>query len=96
MSHQKHPPVTDAVCKKQTTMSRRDIEIVGLRSGDKGRNCAAHKVCGECVAVNSLLRLKRCVLEANNAPEEAVKAILVADGVDMCMVGFVPVHTSPV
>ena len=78
-------------------MSCCNVEIVGLRSGDNGCNCAVHAVCGQCVKLNSLLRLKRCVIEVDDYPQEAVKAVLVEDGVDMCTVAFVPrAHiTSP-
>jgi hypothetical protein len=40
-----------------------DGEIVGLASGESGRACESHEICGHHVAVGDLVKFKVVVLE---------------------------------
>jgi hypothetical protein len=68
-----------------------DLEIVGLLSGSNGRSCSVHSECGSTVRVGDLLRLKQTVVMVDGNPEEAVMlAKITADGVEGCIVAYVP------
>lgn len=68
-----------------------DLEIVGLYASGNGRTCFQHKICGEYVKEDDLLRLVKCVVEVKkDQVEEAVKLVKIADGAESCTVAFVP------
>jgi len=67
-----------------------DLEIVGLKSSTNGRSCCLHSCCGEEVAIGTILRLVKCTVAVDGTVEEAVKCVLVLNGIDGCTVGFVP------
>ena len=73
-----------------TTDPSPDLEIVGLNSSTNDRSCCQHKICGEYVFVNDVLRLVRCIVTINGRAEEAIKLVKIADGSDTCTVAFVP------
>ena len=69
-----------------------DGEILGLRASGNGRSCVQHSCCGMVVAPNDIIRFKTTVIDGVNQnegiPEEAIKAVLVRDGTELCTVGF--------
>jgi hypothetical protein len=67
-----------------------DVEIVGIGSGEIGRSCEIHEVCGEHVGVGYLVTFKLVVIEVDGKEEEAIKAIHIQDGTESCHVVFAP------
>ena len=68
----------------------RDMEMVGLYRTTNGRSCTSHKCCGKTLEVNQVLRLRKCVVDLNGEPEEAIKCIWIEDGSKGCVVSFIP------
>lgn len=68
------------------------IDIVGIEKGDRGRSCSKHRVCGACVKVGTLVRLRLKSIIVNGLDEVAISVHLVKDGKDGCCVGFAPRH----
>ena len=66
------------------------IEISGLQESSNGRNCPYHACCGQYVTLNDTLRLKLCVVDVNNEPEEAIKLVKLSGGIETCTVAFLP------
>ena len=72
------------------TLAMHDLEIVGLKSATNGRSCCIHRCCGEEVKLGAILRLVKCTVAVDGVAEEAVKCMLVNEGIDGCTVAFVP------
>jgi hypothetical protein len=70
----------------------RDGEIVGLASGESGRACESHEICGHHLAVGDLVKFKVVVLEQEGEVETKIKVIKIRDGTEGCHVGFLPRH----
>jgi hypothetical protein len=70
----------------------RDGEIVGLASGESGRACESHEICGHHVAVGDLVKFKVVVLEEEGGLETKIKAVKIRDGTESCHIGFLPRH----
>jgi hypothetical protein len=66
------------------------IEISGLDKSSNGRNCTQHICCGKYVNVNDVLRLKHCIVEVDNEPENAIKLVKLSGGNESCTVAFLP------
>lgn len=66
-----------------------EVELYGLYGSSNGRYCERHAVCGECVVVGDILRLKRTVVKINDKLEHAIKFVNIVDGCEKCTVGFV-------
>jgi hypothetical protein len=72
------------------------VEIVGTSVGDLNRSCDEHDVCGATLTPDAVVSIRRTVLamEACNADEKKTETVLacflVKDGLDCCMVGFLP------
>ena len=71
-------------------LTMHDLEIVGLKSATNGRSCCFHRCCGEEVKLGTILRLVKCTVAVDGVVEEAVKCVLVNEGIDGCTVAFVP------
>jgi hypothetical protein len=70
-----------------------NVDLVGICSGDRGRSCDEHSVCGSVVTKGMVLKLKLVVIivEKNKKEEAAIAAYRIGeDGEDLCRVGFLP------
>ena len=66
------------------------VDIVGTNTGDRGRSCKEHSVCG-CVLDNDVVvRIRKVQVEVDGHEELALAAYWVSDGIDRCRVGFLP------
>ena len=67
-------------------------DIFGLLASGNGRSCVQHPCCGMAVILNDIVRFKTTVFvgvnQSNGIPEEAIKAVLICDGTELCTVGF--------
>ena len=70
----------------------RDGEIVGLASGESGRACESHEICGHHLAVGDLVKFKVVVLEQEGEVETKIKVIKIRDGTEGCHIGFLLRH----
>jgi hypothetical protein len=68
------------------------VEIVGTDTGDRGRSCEHHEVCGKELQLDSVVRFRRVVIDVDGVEETAIAAYWVTEGVDRCRVGFLPRH----
>ena len=69
------------------------IEIVGIAEGGRGRSCEEHDVCGTVLHLDSVVRLRSIQIINDAGKEEpAVGVYWVTDGIDRCLVGFLPRH----
>ena len=69
------------------------VEIVGTERGDQGRSCEEHEVnCGEVLAEDVVVRLRRVQILVEGKEETAIAAVWINDGIDRCRVGFLPRH----
>jgi hypothetical protein len=66
------------------------LEIVGLNSATSGRSCNIHEICGDHLRQGDVCRLLFCNIMIQNVATEAIKVVKVVNGLDACMVGFVP------
>ena len=72
-----------------------DGEIVGLNSSSNGRACEQHVCCGRGVRVSDVMKLKLGVVTLDDGSVETViKGILIKDGMETCMVSFLPRHVA--
>jgi hypothetical protein len=67
-----------------------DLEICGLANSSNGRACSIHNVCGNCVVVGDVLRLREVVADINGEPELAILLVKIVEGRESCRVGYVP------
>ena len=87
----------------------RDGEIVGIFSPTHGRSCERHEVCGRELKVGCIVRFRRDVIMVDRvrgvegdvgtapeglAPETVIKAVLIKDGRESCVIGFLPRHIA--
>jgi len=75
------------------------VDIVGINTGDNGRSCEHHKVCGSVLEVDMVVRFqcvqlaRKVVDEANPQVETSAIAVhRVSGGIDTCRVGFLRRH----
>ena len=69
------------------------VEIVGLEEGGRGRSCEAHSVCGSALTIDSVVRFRTIeIINEDGDEETAVGVYWVTDGIDRCLVGFLPRH----
>jgi len=65
------------------------VLILGLHARNNGRTCEAHYCCGgECLRLDSVVRLRVVQVCIRGREEAAIAAHLVSDGIDKCRVGF--------
>ena len=73
----------------------RDGELVGLHGSINGRSCVAHPCCGKTLKEDDLGRFKAVVVETKpGVHEEAVAAVRIKEGLESCVVGFLPRATA--
>jgi len=71
------------------------VEIVRMEMGDQGRSYEEHpNNCGEVLADNVVVRLRKMQLVVDGRKETAVAAYWVSDGIYRCHVGFLPRHMA--
>jgi hypothetical protein len=68
------------------------VEIVGTEWGDQGRSCEEHVNCGEVMAEDVVVRLRKVQILVEGKEETAIAAVWINDGIDRCRVGFLPCH----
>lgn len=69
------------------------IEIVGIQESGRGRSCEEHNVCGEALMLDSVVRFRSIqIINEKGKEETAIGVFWVTDGVDRCLVGFLPRH----
>lgn len=69
------------------------VEIVGTERGDQGRSCEEHHInCGEVLAEDVVVRLRKVQILVEGKEETAIAAVWINDGIDRCRVGFLPRH----
>lgn len=72
------------------------VEIVGIDESNRDRSCPIHPCCGQALAFDSVVRLrKKRIINDMNEEEDAVEAVLVTGGIDTCRVGFLPRYMLP-
>ena len=64
------------------------VDIVGITSGDRGRSCEEHEVCGSILELDMVVRIKREQVIVDGREETALTVNWVSDGIDRCRVGF--------
>ena len=89
----KSPPPPDvAIAKEPHHPSGVVVEIVGTERGDQGRSCEEHLNCGEVMAEDVIVRLRKVQVLVDGCEETAIACYWVTDGVDRCRVGFLMRH----
>jgi hypothetical protein len=69
------------------------VEIVGTEMSDQGRSCEEHLTnCGEVMANDVVVRLRKVQIMVEGREEMAITAIWINDGINRCRVGFLPCH----
>lgn len=69
------------------------VEIVGIEEGGRGRSCEIHTVCGSALELDSVVRFRLIhILNDRREEEKAIGVYWVTDGIDRCLVGFLPRH----
>jgi hypothetical protein len=84
--HTVNPPV---MAKEEATHTTGiTVEVVGIVTGDRGRSCEEHDVCGTVVKEGTLLCLRKEQILVDEQEETAISCYWVTDGIDRCRVGF--------
>jgi hypothetical protein len=68
------------------------VEIVGTEVGDRGRSCEEHSNCGEVMAEDVVVCLRKVQIQVEGREEIAIAAYWVTDGINCCHVGFLQCH----
>ena len=66
------------------------VEIVGVNSPTNGRSCEEHRICGEVVIEDVVLRLRKVQVQMNQQEHSAIAAFWVSDGIDRGGIGYLP------
>ena len=69
------------------------VDLVGIKSSDRGRSCEEHACCGSVVKIDTVVRIRAEQVEVNGREDTAMVVYWVTDGIDRCRVGFLPRHT---
>ena len=89
----KQPPPPDVpIAKELHHPSGVVVEIVGTELGNQGRSCEEHLNCGEVMAEDVVVRLRKVQTLVEGKEEMAIAAVWVNDSIDRCCVGFLPWH----
>jgi hypothetical protein len=59
-------------------------------ASNNGRHCNLHACCGDQVKVNDLIHFKLVEVLVEGKKEDAIQATLIRDGVESCVVGYLP------
>ena len=71
----------------------RDGEVFGVLESTNGRSCSCHQCFSEHLKRDDVIRLVSTTVPVEGAPdqaEDAVVAVLISDGTETCLVGFLP------
>ena len=69
------------------------VDVVGISSHDQGRSCECHRMCGEVVKEDVVVRFRKVqVVVKGRGEETAIAVYWVTEGIDRCRVGFLPKH----
>jgi len=68
------------------------VEIVGTAASDKGRSCEQPAVCGSVLVPDAVVRIRRIQTTIDGVEQPCLACYWVSDGVDQCLVGFLPRH----
>ncbi len=68
------------------------VKIIGTEMDDQGRSCEEHSNCGEVMAEDVVVRLRKVQIQVEGQEETAIAAYWVTDGVNCCHVGFLQRH----
>ena len=72
------------------------VDIVGIKKSSRGRSCEVHSCCGSVLAPDTLVRFKEEEIQVSGGKvEKALCVYWVSEGVDRCLVGFLPRHCLP-
>ena len=66
------------------------VEIVGVNSPTNGQSCEEHPICVEVVIEDVVLNLRKVQALINQQEQSAIAAFWVSDGIDHCLVGYLP------
>ncbi len=88
----KPPPPDVAITKEPHHPSGVIVEVVGMERSNQGRSCEEHLNCGEVMAEDVVVHLRKVQILVEGKDETAIAAILINDGIDCCHVGFLPRH----
>ena len=66
------------------------VEIVGVNCPTNERSCEEHRICGEVVIEDVVLRLRKVQVQINQQEQSAIAAFWVSDGIDRCRIGYLP------
>ena len=66
------------------------VEIVGVSSPTNRQSCEEHRICGEVVIEDVVLRLRKVQVLMNQQEQSVIAAFWVLDGIDCCCVGYLP------
>ena len=65
------------------------VDIVGIKTGECGRSCEKHSVCGLSLEVHDIVKIRKMeIINEYEAEETAMAVILVERGVETCRVGY--------
>jgi hypothetical protein len=68
------------------------VEIIGTEMNDQGRTYKEHLNCGEVMANNVVVHLRKVQILVKGQEETAIAAVWINDGIDRCCIGFLPCH----
>jgi hypothetical protein len=68
------------------------VDIVGIESPDRGRNCELHACCGTVLGLDTVVRFRAVQISVDGQEQSAIAVYWVTDGIDRCRVGFLRRH----
>jgi hypothetical protein len=68
------------------------VEIVGTEMDDRGHSCEEHSNCGEVMAKDMVVQMRKVQIQVEGREGTAISAYWVTDGIDHCRVGFLQRH----
>jgi hypothetical protein len=72
------------------------MKIVEMEMGDQGRSCEEHTSnCGKVMAEDVVVRLQKVQIQVEGQKEMVIAAYWVTDGIDCCLLSFVPCYMVP-
>ena len=72
------------------------VEIISTRMDDQGqgRSCKEHINCGEVIAEDVVVHLRKVQIMVEGREERAIDCVWVTDGIDCCRINFLPCHMA--
>lgn len=73
-----------------------DLQVIGLNTGDSGKSCSNHKICGSTVVVGSLVRfLLTITMAESDKYTYAIGVYVIFEAETTCLVGFLDGNLLP-